>query len=74
MQDISSLVCNQPGCPLASTGDCLEGFDDPHRCPHASSAASQPKVGADEVADDGDDQPVTVNDWLQLASYTLLRE
>jgi hypothetical protein len=66
MQDISNLVCNQPGCALASTGDCLEGFDDPKGCPHAKPGGAQPSVSADEVAKTGDDQSEALDDWLQL--------
>lgn len=67
MQDISNLICNQAGCPLGSTGECLEGFDDPHRCPHAKPGVVQPKVSTEEVAEDGEVGPAEVmEDWLQL--------
>ena len=67
MQDISHLVCNQTGCPLSSTGECLEGFDDPHRCPHAKPTIGPPNVSTDDATDDGDEVIAeAMTDWPQL--------
>jgi hypothetical protein len=67
MQDISHLVCNQTGCLLSSTGECLEGFDDPHRCPHAKPRIGLPNVSTEEAAEDGDEVVAeAMADWLQL--------
>ncbi len=67
MQDTSHLVCTQTGCPLSSTGECLEGFDDPHRCPHAKPRIGAPNVSTDEAPGD-DDEAVAeaMADWLPL--------
>jgi len=67
MQDIKNLVCNQAGCPLDSTGECLEGFDDPHRCPHAKPRIGPSNLSSEEVATDGDEVVTeAMADWLQL--------
>ncbi len=67
MQDLSNLICNQAGCQLGSTGECLEGFDDPHRCPHASPGVVQPTESTEEGAENGQvDAAELMDDWLQL--------
>lgn len=67
MQDISHLACNQTGCPLDSTGECLEGFDDPHRCPHAKPRIGPSNVITEKAAEDGDEVVAeAMADWLQL--------
>src|SRR4051794_40275200 len=71
MQDISNLVCNQSGCPLASTGECLEGIDDPHRCPHTKASVT---ASSDEAVSSTDLDVIVEapSDWLPvLGGYEL---
>ena len=71
MQDISHLICNQAGCLLSSTGDCLEGIDDPHRCPHAKPDGAQTGSEA-AISTDAEGGPEDVSDWLPiLGGYEL---
>jgi len=48
MEDLSNLVCQQPGCPLSTSGTCLEGLDDPHTCPHVKEGPKTPQPPADD--------------------------
>jgi hypothetical protein len=65
MQDLSNLVCVQPACPLSSTGHCLEGLDDPHRCPHVKPNAGE---SANDVEESVDSEEATsdTSDWLAV--------
>jgi hypothetical protein len=37
-----TLVCSEPGCPLATDGRCLESVEDPRECPHTTEVADEP--------------------------------
>jgi hypothetical protein len=62
MEDLSNLICQQPGCPLNTAGTCLEGLDDPHDCPHVKKEPKprQPPADDDESADES---AALTNDW-----------
>jgi hypothetical protein len=64
MQDVSDLICQQPGCTLSSDGTCLEGLDDPHQCPHvtAVSAVGQENAEAEAGGASVDD----TSDWQSI--------
>ncbi len=62
MEDLSNLICQQPGCPLSTSGTCLEAFDDPHDCPHVKEGAKNPQQDSDE--DEGTDEAAALtSDW-----------
>jgi hypothetical protein len=50
-------VCDEPGCPIATEGRCLEGFPDGAGCPHLQPAAATV---------DGDERPATDADDSEL--------
>src|SRR5437899_3513700 len=37
---MSQTSCTREGCPIASTGQCLEGFEPPSTCPYLRSIES----------------------------------
>lgn len=62
MEDLSNLICQQPGCTFSTSGTCLEGFDDPHNCPHSKEGpkTSQPSTEDDEITDES---AALTSDW-----------
>jgi hypothetical protein len=66
MQDLSNLICQEPGCPLESSGTCLEGVDDPHSCPHSKEVTDVAAPAADEDHDPEEPSDYT-SDWQPLA-------
>lgn len=68
MQDSSNLLCQQPGCPLATSGTCLEGVDDPHKCPHVVAAHEKKPPELSVGEDDERLEPLgeDASDWLSV--------
>jgi Double-GTPase 2 len=62
MEDLNNLICQQQGCPLSTSGTCLEGLDDPHDCPHVKERSKTPQPPAeDEEA--SDESAALTSDW-----------
>jgi adenylylsulfate kinase-like enzyme len=66
MQDLSNLICQEPGCPLATSGTCLEGVDDPHNCPHSKEVTGLDAPAGDEDHDPEEPSDYT-SDWQPVA-------
>lgn len=54
-----TLVCSEPGCPLATDGRCLESFDDPRECPHTTEVADERAETGAEAAETGELAPAS---------------
>lgn len=59
-----TLVCEEPGCPLATDGRCLEGLDDPSQCPHTREADEEDGAQVEEPGQVEPDEPAVAADAI----------
>lgn len=61
MSTSTRLICRQKGCPLSTTGQCLEGIHPASACPHVVTTSERPKA-----------PPARSDAWTRLPSGDVL--
>jgi len=59
-------ICPRPGCEMATTGVCMEGFNPVEQCPYTHVAADDDEAQSHEQDDEGEYVRVSTGDALTL--------